>query len=169
MKAIATTYRGTRFRSRLESRWAAFFDLLGFEWQYEPFDARGYIPDFLLNGALLCEVKPHTQLVYDDGPIVEARNAVAAAAADRSYAAALLGESWTVREWFSVLDWEPLPLTWDLKIAAGDLFAQLGPIASRKPLRHIGENDFERLWRTAQSRVQWRPNSRRGVSAGDAQ
>lgn len=29
MKAIETRYKGYRFRSRLEARWAVFFDALG--------------------------------------------------------------------------------------------------------------------------------------------
>lgn len=37
-------------RSRLEARWAALFDLIGWRWTYEPFDADGYIPDFLIEG-----------------------------------------------------------------------------------------------------------------------
>lgn len=36
IKAIETRYKGYRFRSRLEARWAVFFDALGIEWQYEP-------------------------------------------------------------------------------------------------------------------------------------
>lgn len=58
--SIPTTYEGTRFRSRLEARWAAFFDAIGWRWIYEPFDADGYIPDFLIPGTrpLLVEVKP---------------------------------------------------------------------------------------------------------------
>lgn len=36
MKAIETHYAGCRFRSRLEARWAVFFDTLHIEWQYEP-------------------------------------------------------------------------------------------------------------------------------------
>ena len=60
---IPTTYRGVRFRSRLEAKWAAFFDGLGWPWEYEPFDLNGYIPDFVLPfdaGPLLVEVKPDT-------------------------------------------------------------------------------------------------------------
>ncbi len=34
--AIETHYAGCRFRSRLEARWAVFFDAIGIEWQYEP-------------------------------------------------------------------------------------------------------------------------------------
>jgi hypothetical protein len=33
---IPTRYAGCHFRSRLEARWAVFFDALSVEWQYEP-------------------------------------------------------------------------------------------------------------------------------------
>lgn len=36
IKAIPTRYAGCHFRSRLEARWAVFFDALGIEWEYEP-------------------------------------------------------------------------------------------------------------------------------------
>lgn len=36
IKAIETRYAGCRFRSRLEARWAVFFDALGIRWEYEP-------------------------------------------------------------------------------------------------------------------------------------
>lgn len=35
IQAIETKYKGYRFRSRLEARWAVFFDALGIEWEYE--------------------------------------------------------------------------------------------------------------------------------------
>lgn len=35
MKAIETKYKGYRFRSRLEARWAVFFDTLGVKWEFE--------------------------------------------------------------------------------------------------------------------------------------
>jgi hypothetical protein len=58
---IPTEYAGTTFRSRLEARWARFFDAIGWSWEYEPFDADGYIPDFLILGrsSLLIEIKPY--------------------------------------------------------------------------------------------------------------
>lgn len=59
--AIPTTYAGVNFRSRLEARWAAFFDLAGIKWDYEPFDLDGWAPDFLLRtdrDDILVEVKP---------------------------------------------------------------------------------------------------------------
>lgn len=48
MKAIPTVYGGVCFRSRLEARWAAFFDLIEWSWLYEPIDLNGWIPDFQL-------------------------------------------------------------------------------------------------------------------------
>ena len=36
IKPIETIYKGYRFRSRLEARWAVFFDALGIEYEYEP-------------------------------------------------------------------------------------------------------------------------------------
>lgn len=62
MPAIETEYRGHLFRSRLEARWAAFFDLIGMKWVYEPIDADGYIPDFEIPGPMLIEVKPASTL-----------------------------------------------------------------------------------------------------------
>jgi hypothetical protein len=35
-RPIETHYQGCRFRSRLEARWAVFFDALGIRWEYEP-------------------------------------------------------------------------------------------------------------------------------------
>jgi hypothetical protein len=47
--AIPTRFDAHLFRSRLEARWAAWFTLMGIEWTYEPFDAAGYIPDFIIS------------------------------------------------------------------------------------------------------------------------
>jgi hypothetical protein len=60
-EGIVTFKSGIRYRSRLEARWAAFFELLGWHAFYEPFDLDGYIPDFVLHGRkerILVEVKP---------------------------------------------------------------------------------------------------------------
>ena len=70
IKAHPTKYNGVQFRSRLEARWAAFFDLAGWEWEYEPIDLVGWSPDFKVtfsskdspwkwSHTLLVEVKPY--------------------------------------------------------------------------------------------------------------
>lgn len=66
IKAIETQYKGYRFRSRLEARYAVFFDALGIKWEYEPEgyqlpDGTRYLPDFWLptfGGGMFVEVKP---------------------------------------------------------------------------------------------------------------
>lgn len=64
--AHPTRYVGQLFRSRLEARWAAFFDLVGWKWTYESLELEGWIPDFVIqpaditgwNGPIIVEVKP---------------------------------------------------------------------------------------------------------------
>lgn len=50
VKAIETRYAGCHFRSRLEARWAIFFDEMGWSWEYEPqgyeLPSGRYLPDF---------------------------------------------------------------------------------------------------------------------------
>ena len=64
IQAIETYYAGCWFRSRLEARWAVFFDALSIRWEYEPqgyvLDGRPYLPDFRLitDGPAFVEVKP---------------------------------------------------------------------------------------------------------------
>jgi hypothetical protein len=83
IKAIPTIYRNTKFRSRLEARWAEFFDMIGVVWEYEPegyvaADGTCYLPDFWLPhvrsrgalGGVFFEVKP---TVPDDSERHKAR------------------------------------------------------------------------------------------------
>jgi hypothetical protein len=66
LKPIETTYMGYKFRSRLEAKWAVFFDALGIAWEYEfegfvLRDGTWYLPDFWLptfDGGMWAEVKP---------------------------------------------------------------------------------------------------------------
>jgi len=57
-----TRYNGIVYRSRLEAKWAAMFDLLDIKFEYEPAhymtSIGGYLPDFLLDGKLIVEIKP---------------------------------------------------------------------------------------------------------------
>ncbi len=68
LKAIETVYNGYRFRSRLEARWAVFFDSLGIVYRYEAegYDlgqAGYYLPDFFLpDYKMFVEVKPDSNI-----------------------------------------------------------------------------------------------------------
>lgn len=75
IKAIETTYKGCRFRSRLEARWAVFFDTLGVRWEYEPegfeLPSGRYLPDFDLAYGLWVEVKALPPSAADEQRFME--------------------------------------------------------------------------------------------------
>lgn len=60
IKAIPVKYKGRQYRSMLEAKWAAFFDLLGWRFEYEPFELDHWFPDFAIFGekTIVVEVKP---------------------------------------------------------------------------------------------------------------
>ena len=156
-RGIPTTYRSTRCRSRLEARWLCVLDLCGIPWAYEPFDLRGYVPDLLIADRLLCEIRPLSWLMYDDGPLVEAREQIAWAASETHHTPVLLGVDPDVIEWCVGAEWEQLRLAWRFDVRRGDLFAQLGDVWGDKPVRFAASHDMAALWRIAGSRVQWKP------------
>jgi len=178
---IPTTYRATLFRSRLEARWAALFDLLSWDWVYEPLDADGYIPDFVITGErpLFVEVGPCiTERDYRD----KARKADAAVADIRAdllvvgvtphgrYSAGWLGELFPVDEgegWmFPSFAWAWA--NWST-CGACSRIAFHRSLASR-PCGHYDAGDGGRyrgeppdmasLWSEAGNRVQWQPRRR---------
>lgn len=69
---IETTYKEICFRSRLEARWAIFFDEMGIEWKYEPgafqvpFNGYTlkYFPDFALTN-LKCSMDMQSPLYIE--------------------------------------------------------------------------------------------------------
>lgn len=63
--SIPITINGIRFRSLIEARWAEMFSKLGWDWEYEPIELNGYIPDFIIKFPhmhLLVEVKGETNM-----------------------------------------------------------------------------------------------------------
>lgn len=88
IKAIETKYKGCKYRSRLEARWAVFFDQIGVKYEYEPegFDFtdvphvdqylapgdRRYLPDFWLPSLnSYIEIKP-LLVPVDDAAVTKA-------------------------------------------------------------------------------------------------
>lgn len=101
-----TRYNGRQYRSRLEARWAAFFDQLGWPFEYEPYDLGSWSPDFLLRGAsrpILVEVKP---IVAPDLAVCQ-KMADAANATDFTGELLLLGVSPDIEhlDWPHVSSW----------------------------------------------------------------
>lgn len=72
-----TFYKGNYFRSRLETRWAVYFDLLGVKYEYEPqgfeFNNKySYLPDFkLTNSELYIEVKNENAMYINNYRLVD--------------------------------------------------------------------------------------------------
>lgn len=80
IKPIETVYNGYRFRSRLEARWAVFFDSIGINWLYEPEgiqlpDGSYYLPDFYLPD---CKQFFEVKGVMDDPSLGKAKALIAA-------------------------------------------------------------------------------------------
>lgn len=46
---LPAPYAGIRFLSRIEARWAATFDALGWGWDYQPVDFVRWVPDFVID------------------------------------------------------------------------------------------------------------------------
>ena len=75
IKSIDTFYNGNYFRSRMEARWAVFFDDCGILYDYEPegFDFGNglkYLPDFYLpQFSCYAEVKPQEYIYTNEAAI----------------------------------------------------------------------------------------------------
>ncbi|MBS7793076.1 hypothetical protein KTR66_24050 [Roseococcus sp. SDR] len=93
--ARPTSYKGRKLRSRLEAKWAAFFDSVSWHWEYEPEAIGGWMPDFLIfgpSGRIYVEVKPDHLL-----PGAEAKVARAMGALGRKRFGLVVGEA----PWFA--------------------------------------------------------------------
>lgn len=178
---IPTTYRSANFRSRLEARWAAMFDLVGWSWIYEPLDARGYIPDFLIEG-------PYPFFVEVGNCITEADYIEKAVKADRAaddlgHDLIVVGVSATPRlpiasggfamGWMGEHSVDPEDnhsvYWWDTGVWAGSP-GHIGVYHTVANYRHRPNADgheqgldwdsqsgIEEMWREAGNRSQWKP------------
>lgn len=79
IKPIETIYKDYRFRSRLEARWAVFFDAMGWKYEYEPegYDLGHigwYLPDFWLP---ILTTRGHIQQIPDNiGVFIEVKGVI---------------------------------------------------------------------------------------------
>lgn len=120
MKAIPTEYSGWSFRSRLEARWAVFFDALEIKYEYEKegYDLDGagyYLPDFWFphsipalaeeGWGLWAEIKPVT---LTEAEIMKAE---ALCLATKHSVLAIQGSPWPgeylIKKWNYVGNWGP--------------------------------------------------------------
>jgi hypothetical protein len=178
VRSYPTSYNGSRFRSRLEARWAAFFDLIGWRWTYEPFDADGYVPDFQIHGptGLLVEVGPceflsefaekaekplqafgrqRQVLILGIDPTIleEGRSSVLPAAGYLTNDGEDGWETTSIAQWATCRDCDRIG------VYHGSGFYRLLPCGHHDGGNHLLDVDdalIARLWRDAGNRVQWR-------------
>lgn len=116
--AIETKYKGYRFRSRLEARWAVFFDALGVKWEYEKEgydlgEAGWYLPDFWLpEQQVIVEIKPGVPGGVEARKVI-VLNEVLSADRERAFAAGEDGET----------EGDELDTTWRVWVFAGEPYA----------------------------------------------
>lgn len=166
--AIPTVYRGRRYRSRLEARWAAFFDLLGWQHEYEPCDLGTWSPDFALWGR-----RPHCPVLVEIKPVTNWCRTTARKMADAVDRAdrpvnymLLLGVQ---PEWSNVLGWlgqhGEYEADWTealfgtLTSGEVDVYPNAGHFCQESVLREAGYAltpcSTELLWVEAANLVQW--------------
>ena len=153
--AIPTRYAGVQFRSRLEARWAALFDLISWRWEYEPIDLNGYIPDFIVESDYLVEVKP---IVKWPCPVVSCTTCSDTPRVEYDDALNKIHSSgWAGRH--AVIVGASI---FDARIDAGEMyFPCLGRVVLSDFWMPYAGFDFMRSdlvadWREAGNRVQWR-------------
>lgn len=167
---IPTTYADTNFRSRLEARWGALFDLAGWAWVYEPVDGDGYIPDFAILGdaTFLVEIKP----ALDEAAYREPVPKIVAGIGDQWASDILiLGAAPTLRDDIAGLTVDFLrgPDDWAVNLARWTYCPRcvtLGIATDPAPgwMRPCGHDapkggnpaDLATMWATAGNAVQWR-------------
>ena len=143
VKAHPTMYNGVQYRSRLEARWAAFFDLIGWKHEYEPIDLPGWSPDFrvvfpsTLNAHigiseydLFAEVKPYYDLKQFTG-----HASCAYMSCDSSGAVQLGANPEVARAWLN----------------SGNEWDGMFSLEGHWPF------GYSRLWSQAGNAVQWQP------------
>ena len=110
IKAIETEYNGYKFRSRLEARWAVFFDALKIDYQYGPERFVGvndtpYLPDFYLpKEHIYVEVKGSDEALRSDWEKISA--AIDFEATPCSNGLMILGDIPDIKE----IDWGNVPM-----------------------------------------------------------
>ncbi len=164
--AIPTDYAGVHFRSRLEAKWAAFFDLVGWRWDYEPLDLDGYVPDYMLSlpaGKVAVEVKPIAWdgTAPDDDIIAGARAKLLAWEGEALIVGAFVQERFghlrTAGEWSPAFTFRCLDCG-AVSFAAEDGSWQCRLNGCYHGRRHIDPTfDHVATFRAASNQVQWRP------------
>lgn len=100
IKAIETIYNGYRFRSRLEAKWAVFFDAIKWPYEYEPegftWSGQRYLPDFRcdLHLPTYFEIKPPLSAIDNMEPIDKWKSFALEFVNEKQSACIVFGSPW---------------------------------------------------------------------------
>lgn len=179
---IPTRFKGVNFRSRLEAKWAHVFELLEWDWLYEPFDMEGWIPDFLIRSKcsedLLIDIKPITR--FGCRPLeIEDKIDHALSASETPYFAAVLGvapQDFDGDCLIGTLRWPGADETWDLarfttclneRIGLNQVNLTWNCVINNEHSKFLAGGDrdrIERAFREAANRVQWNAKAPRHIA-----
>ena len=154
-----TKYNGVEFRSRLEAKWACFFDLAGLKWEYEPVDIEGWTPDFRLTlpcGHSECRLRACHVLLVEVKPFDRIEEFLEYGCKDFPYGAMYKsGEGYREKQipadasaWFGN---DPSVTYWEMSHGSG------GGVES---IRDWVMGDIEAMWKQACNQTQWKPPGR---------
>lgn len=168
IEAIETFYKGDRFRSRLEARYAVFFDTLGIKYSYEPegYKLGGvinshYLPDFYMP-ELNCFFEVKGLMTEDDmGKILKFASAIVG---DHKHI--FVGGPYFEKDMIMTPSWVPVPFkdefAWHLEDAGiltcercgATFFADLGQFEYNCPICNL-EIDYGYMLTRWSSDEQW--------------
>lgn len=171
IKAIPTTYNGRRYRSRLEARWAAYFDLLGWHHEYEPCDLGTWSPDFALWGK-----RPQFPVYVEVKPIDQWDRQIARKMADACHdgenillvgKTPYFGTGWEQLGWMGETHMGEYEASWTEALLCQDdtgmpdFQANSGHFCPEtwiwQTIEEVGSVHTEPLWKQAANIVQWLP------------
>lgn len=148
--ALETLYRGVLYRSRLEARWAVFFDALGIRHEYEPQGFQttwgNYLPDFWLpQFSAYAEVKPTGFTREQKGKCAEV--------AHGTKCAFILLDGQPDAQWYEVIDHNlgihPEYVSLDDSVRKGRLFYAF--MGGERPRDFYGSAPYDRAVSAARS------------------
>lgn len=169
IKAHPTMYNGVMFRSRLEATWAAYFDLMRWEWEYEPIDLVGWVPDFYVKFPCLhSECNGYHELYVEVKPFRSIKEFEATSAArflkNCNLEICFPGYTFPAVAYFGL---NPNVSEWEMGHGAG------GGIENLENWRHVLESNWmtdkdglsgewvekniDSVWKQAQNITRWKP------------
>ena len=160
--AIPTMYRNRQYRSRLEARWASFFDRISWVHEYEPVDLGKWSPDFMISYRYYCNNNGKTPRLVEVKPLLSfdasvARKMVKSAGARHDMLLTRISPTMIGQDLSIGWKWEALCQKWTDALLGWELCAAYPIMASCNEAKGISSKPTvgSRFWSEASNAVQW--------------